>query len=69
VTVYMLGLLQHVWCVCMPKCELCSEIVIRCETESSNCVLRSEIVIHCQNCVGCRELPFAAENELSAVNL
>jgi len=30
VTVYMLGLLQHVWCVFMPKCVLCSETVIRC---------------------------------------
>jgi hypothetical protein len=34
VTVYMLGLLQHVWCVFMPKYVLCSEIVIRCR----NCV-------------------------------
>jgi len=48
VTVYMLGLLQHVWCVFMPKCVLCSEIVIR-----------------CRNCVGCSELSFAAETELS----
>jgi hypothetical protein len=52
VTVYMLGLLQHVWCVFMPKCVLCSEIVIR-----------------CRNCVGCSELAFAAETELSAANL
>ena len=39
VTVYMLGLLQHVWCVFMPKCVLCSEIVIRCR----NCVGCSEL--------------------------
>jgi hypothetical protein len=52
VTVYMLGLLQHVWCVFMPKCVLCSEIVIR-----------------CRNCVGCSESAFAAETELSTVNL
>jgi len=52
VTVYMMGLLQHVWCVFMPKCVLCSETVIR-----------------CRNCVGCNELAFAAETELSAVNL
>jgi hypothetical protein len=52
VTVYMLGLLQHVWCVFMPKCVLCSEIVIR-----------------CRNCVGCNELAFAVETELSAANL
>ena len=31
VTVYMLGLLQHVWCVFMPKCVLYSEILIRCQ--------------------------------------
>jgi hypothetical protein len=37
--VYMLGLLQHVWCVFMPKCVLCSEIVIRCR----NCVGCSEL--------------------------
>ena len=30
VTVYMLGLLQHVWCVFMPKCVLRSEFAIRC---------------------------------------
>jgi hypothetical protein len=52
VTVYMLGLLQHVWCVFMLKC-----------------VLSSEIVIRCRNCVGCSELAFAAETELSAANL
>jgi hypothetical protein len=52
VTVYMLGLLQHVWYVFMPKCVLCSKIVIR-----------------CRNCVSCSELAFAAETELSAVNL
>jgi hypothetical protein len=30
VTVYMLGLLQHVWCVFMPNCVLCSETLIHC---------------------------------------
>jgi hypothetical protein len=39
VTVYMLGLLQHVWCVFMPKCVFCSEIVIRCR----NCIDCSEL--------------------------
>jgi len=39
VTVYMQGLLQHMWCVFMPKCVLCSEIVIRCR----NCVSCNEL--------------------------
>jgi len=38
-TMYMLVLLQHVWCVFMPKCVLCSEFVIRCR----NCVGYSEL--------------------------
>jgi len=47
VTVYMLGLLQHVWCVFMPKCVLCSEIVIRCR----NCVGCSKLAFAAELCV------------------
>jgi hypothetical protein len=39
VTVYMLGLIQHMWCVFMPKYVLCSEIVIRCR----NCIGYNEL--------------------------
>jgi len=39
VTVYMLGLLQHVWCVFMPNCVLCSETLIH----YRNCVSCSEL--------------------------
>jgi len=31
--------------------------------------LCNEIVIRCRNCVGCSELAFAVETELSVVNL
>jgi hypothetical protein len=54
--IFSLGCL-HVWCVFMPKCVLCSEIVIRCR----NCVGCSEFVIRCRNWVFCSELAFAAE--------
>jgi hypothetical protein len=50
------SLLNHVFC---------SEVVIRCRSW----VVCSEFVIGCQNCVICSELAFAAEVELSAVNL
>jgi hypothetical protein len=33
-----------------------------------NWVFSSKIVIRCQNCVGCGELTFTAEIELSAAN-
>jgi hypothetical protein len=33
-----------------------------------NGVFCSEFVIRCRNCVGCSELTFAAETELSAAN-
>jgi hypothetical protein len=47
VTVYMLGLLQHVWCVFMTKCVLCSEISICCR----NWVSCSELVFAVELCI------------------
>jgi len=57
VTVDMLGLLQHVRCVFMPKmCVVCSELTFTVEL----CV-QHRINIRCKNYVGCSELTFAVE--------
>jgi hypothetical protein len=69
VTVYLLGLLQHVWCVFMPKCELGSEFAIRYRNWvfCSELVFAAEwgvlqrIVIRCRNWVVCSELAFPVE--------
>jgi hypothetical protein len=58
VTVYVLGLLQHVYmCVFIPNCVFCSEFMIRCR----RWVVCSEFVIHCRNYVVYSKLAFAIE--------
>jgi len=53
----------------LPNGVFCSKFVIRCRNWVSTWVFSNEIVIRCRNCVGCSELTFTAETELSAAKL
>jgi len=69
VTLYVLGLLQHVWCAFMPKFVLGNEFAIRCRNWvfwgelvfSAEWGVLQRIVICCRNWVVCSGLAFAAE--------